>query len=525
MSGSPQDEADSLALWSRLARHPLFADFSSEQRVALVRAAAEPDSGLRLRHFGAGEVLGRKGEYELTVCCVLSGVVDLLDPAPHRQPTLVASMGAGEFFGELGAMGGLPRTLDIVGRHDGELFEISRYALKYVEVNAQARARLAQRYRERAVRATVAEMDLFAGVTPEAIDHLVPRCEITRYELRGLPLLLQNEAADALYIVRDGFVQVVRDQPDGGKRVLAYLRAGDFFGEMGLFESGQRSASVLTAGKCELIKIDREDFLDLCRRFPQVEAQARAVIARRREQEARLTPQISELLAKSGQLGVIQADALLVMDLDLCVECDNCVKACEALHGKSRLIRNGIQLGKYLIPAACRHCDDPKCMNSCPTGAIQRRPEGEIYFEYEKCIGCGNCAIACPYDNIAMVDTPTFDRAQSRKAKIMKDPAFFRPYPVAAHDVGEPGLWSRMLAAVGGKPGRKPVAMAHGQAPAHVPISFPIKCDLCDGLPFMGCVHNCPTGAAMRIDPADLFEGTGAVREGARVRKAWGGHD
>ena len=115
---------------------------------------------------------------------------------------------------------------------------------------------------------------------------------------------------------------------------------------------------------------------------------------------------------------MIQADALLVMDLDLCIKCDQCVKACESLHGKSRLIRNGIQLGKYLVPSACRHCDDPKCMNSCPTGAIKRRPEGEIYFQYDMCIGCGNCAIACPYDNIAMIDTPTFDKAQARVATL-----------------------------------------------------------------------------------------------------------
>jgi ferredoxin len=52
-----------------------------------------------------------------------------------------------------------------------------------------------------------------------------------------------------------------------------------------------------------------------------------------------------------------------------------------------------------------------------------------------------------------------------------------------------------------------------------------IKCDLCDGLPFMGCVHNCPTGAAIRIDPAKLFEETGAVSAGSRVRKAAGGSD
>jgi Fe-S-cluster-containing hydrogenase component 2 len=194
------------------------------------------------------------------------------------------------------------------------------------------------------------------------------------------------------------------------------------------------------------------------------------------------------------------------------------------LHGQSRLIRNGIQIGKYLIPSACRHCDDPKCMNSCPTGAIKRRPEGEIYFQYDMCIGCGNCAIACPYDNIAMIDTPTFDRAQSRKAEMMNDPNFYRPYPVAQHDVGEEGLLKRLFGSRSASK-RKPQTLSPGRDYDHVPVAFPIKCDLCDGLPFMGCVHNCPTGAAIRIDPAKLFEETGAITEGSRVRKARGGSD
>jgi hypothetical protein len=41
----------------------------------------------------------------------------------------------------------------------------------------------------------------------------------------------------------------------------------------------------------------------------------------------------------------------------------------------------------------------------------------------------------------------------------------------------------------------------------------------------MGCVHNCPTGAAIRIDPAKRFEESGAVSEGSRVRRARGGSD
>src|SRR5205085_9192019 len=126
----------------------------------------------------------------------------------------------------------------------------------------------------------------------------------------------------------------------------------------------------------------------------------------------------------------------------------------------------------------------------CPTGALKRRPEGEIYFQYEMCIGCSNCAIACPYDNIAMIDTATFDRAQARKSSIMSDANFFRPYPVASHDVGDDGWFKRLF---GSKSKRKPVPITASAEQAHVPAAFPIKCDLCDGLPFMGCVHSCPT--------------------------------
>jgi CRP-like cAMP-binding protein/Fe-S-cluster-containing hydrogenase component 2 len=522
---SPSEKISSSMLWQRLIALKVFEGFSDKERDAFLQAY-EHDPALCMRHFAPGDQVCRKGEYELDLCFVLSGSIDLLDDVPGAGRVRIATLEAGSFYGELGAIGGLPRTVDIVANIEAEIFYVPRHTLKYVEINTQARAIIGERYRENAVRVTAANLELFRGIPPESIQELIPKCEIIRYELRGVPLVMQGEPGDALYIVRDGFVQVVREREDGTKRVLAYLRTGEYFGEMALFETGVRWASVLTAGKCELIKIKRDDFLELCSRFPRIETEAREIIAQRHEQEKTVTPELSELLQRTGQLGLLQADALLVMDLELCIKCDNCVKACETLHGQSRLIRNGIQIGKYLVPSACRHCDDPRCMNSCPTGAIKRRPEGEIYFQYDMCIGCGNCAIACPYDNIAMIDTPTFDRAQARKTRIMNDPNFFRPYPVASHDVDEQGLLQRLFGLGRNRASkRKPVAVTAHHDNEHVPVAFPIKCDLCDGLPFMGCVHSCPTGAAIRIDPAKLFEQTGAISQGSRVRKARGGSD
>jgi len=67
----------------------------------------------------------------------------------------------------------------------------------------------------------------------------------------------------------------------------------------------------------------------------------RGVIERHHRQAELNTPEHSDLLERSGQLGYVQAAALLVMDLHLCVKCDSGVKACESLHGESRLVRSG----------------------------------------------------------------------------------------------------------------------------------------------------------------------------------------
>ena len=533
-------------LWSELSGFDLFKRFSDEQRDAFLRAF-DSEAAMRVAQFRRGELICSKGEYELDLCFILKGGVNLFE-IEGAVRTKVAERVAGEFYGEMGALGGLPRTLDIIAAEDGaEIFYLPRHCLKFVETNDEARALLSERFRERAIRVMVNELELFHGVQGEFIDRLLADCEIKRYDQRGIVLVKQGEAGDSLYIVRDGYVQVVREAEDGSQRVLAYRRAGEYFGEMSLLDGGGvRNASVLTAGKCEVIKIRGDDVATLLQQFPSAKAQVRATIERRLAAEEQLTPELSVVLKDSGQFGVIQADALLVMDLDLCVKCDNCVTACESLHGTSRLIRTGIQLGKYLIPAACRHCDDPKCMNSCPTGAVKRRPEGEIYFQYDMCIGCGNCAIACPYDNIAMIETSKFDAAQDRKAETLGR-EFFRPYPVpshaveqslwsrifASHDRGdherlEPNIWQRILGRnQASKEQSESSSEPLSKSASHIPAAYPIKCDLCDGLPFMGCVHACPTGSAMRIKPSDLFpETTGAVVAGPdRVRKAIGSND
>ena len=98
----------------------------------------------------------------------------------------------------------------------------------------------------------------------------------------------------------------------------------------------------------------------------------------------------------------MEAQSLLVLDLDKCTRCDQCVRACADAHdGVSRLIRDGLRLDHYLIATSCRQCKDPLCMVGCPVGAIRGETRLEITIE-DWCIGCGLCANNCPYGNINM---------------------------------------------------------------------------------------------------------------------------
>ncbi|MDB4444002.1 4Fe-4S dicluster domain-containing protein [bacterium] len=49
------------------------------------------------------------------------------------------------------------------------------------------------------------------------------------------------------------------------------------------------------------------------------------------------------------------------------------------------------------MPILCNHCTEPSCVDVCPTGATARREDGLVWVDYDKCVGCRYCAVACPY--------------------------------------------------------------------------------------------------------------------------------
>src|SRR4029077_15197703 len=106
------------------------------------------------------------------------------------------------------------------------------------------------------------------------------------------------------------------------------------------------------------------------------------------------------VLRELTELNLYNSQNTLLIDLERCTRCDECVRACSDAHGGvTRFTRDGPRFGKYLVTLACRSCTDPKCMIGCPVGSIRRDSSLEIRIE-NWCIGCQRCANQCPFGNI-----------------------------------------------------------------------------------------------------------------------------
>jgi Fe-S-cluster-containing dehydrogenase component len=98
----------------------------------------------------------------------------------------------------------------------------------------------------------------------------------------------------------------------------------------------------------------------------------------------------------------------MVINLIKCTRCHACIAACRIEHFLPmgitwpRLIAweteiPGQELSTY--PVRCNQCKEAPCVKVCPAEATQKREDGIVFVDNNKCVGCRYCVIACPYQN------------------------------------------------------------------------------------------------------------------------------
>lgn len=110
------------------------------------------------------------------------------------------------------------------------------------------------------------------AITPhiEDLDNFLSSCSLRRYE-RGQTIIFAGDVPNTLFYLVSGAVSVVLEDEDGKEVVVAYLNAGDFFGEMGLFNSQKsRSACCRARSVCEIAEITYNNFNQYANNHPEI---------------------------------------------------------------------------------------------------------------------------------------------------------------------------------------------------------------------------------------------------------------
>lgn len=94
----------------------------------------------------------------------------------------------------------------------------------------------------------------------------------------------------------------------------------------------------------------------------------------------------------------------MVIDQTKCIGCGYCTLACQAHNDVNPDIQWNVLTqvaeldGKHVfLPRPCMHCEEAPCVEVCPVAATYYRPDGIVMMDYDRCIGCRYCEVACPY--------------------------------------------------------------------------------------------------------------------------------
>ncbi|MEK7748127.1 MAG: cyclic nucleotide-binding domain-containing protein [Nitrospirota bacterium] len=450
-----------------MAKAPLLAGVTEEQIREMLLLST-------FHKKGAGEIIFRQNDFSETLYIVLSGSLECSLKEDTGKERVVATIRAGQFLGEMSLISGRRRSATVKAATDVTLWEIGRNAmLNCINQSPALKKTIDGTFITRAFQHYFSNK-----LTPDALRQLTQNAKFKEVK-KGQSIIQEGTAGETFYFLRSGIVKVSRRKDDKDV-ALAYLHAGKYFGEMALLSDKPRAASVFAVGKVEVIEVSKKDFLACVELSSELkDSLLKEVNERELENiKSQFAPETSVLKDFMVKEEVVVGDNVLIINEGLCVDCDNCVKACQSVHqdGQTRIKRVGISFLNILVPNSCRHCENPLCMTNCPPGdAIVRAPNGEVYIKPDVCIGCGNCASNCPYNNIFM----THEEEKFSLTRWITDilPTSIRP-----------------------------------AAPKKEEKSLAVKCDLCrgvDGGP--ACVRGCPTGALLRLKPAEYMEKLSAI--------------
>jgi CRP-like cAMP-binding protein len=239
----------------------------------------------RLKHeeYPAGATIIREGDIADRFYMLAKGEVEVVKEHPVAEPKRVATLSAGEYFGEIGILQGVPRTATVRASPSSsvEAYSLDRETFVDIVSEADLTSGEISRLLRRRVLATNLAVALPA-LTLDQVNEAAARFELLSYPA-GAVIVSQGDPADLFFIIVRGRVEVTNRHPSGEEIAIGGLEAGDFFGEAGLLQGRPRNATVRASsgGEVQVMALRREDFHRLMSDSAQTNAGIALVMCQR----------------------------------------------------------------------------------------------------------------------------------------------------------------------------------------------------------------------------------------------------
>jgi CRP-like cAMP-binding protein len=245
-----------------LRRIPIFSSLTDAD---LQRIVTSPVN--KVVDFGPMEDIIREDEVADCMYVILEGAVDVRIRAVAGREITIATLKAGDFFGEQALLPGASgkRNASVRSLQKAKLFRIGKsdvlYGYRAGNDQPQTEEDLSNLPEEERVKRLLQSNRLFRSLSPEDFTNLSQWVEITRFTA-GEMILREADEGDFMYIVLDGSVEVFIIDDDGKVVMLSTLSRGHYFGEQAMLPrgSGRRNANVRAIGEVTLVKVAKEYF-------------------------------------------------------------------------------------------------------------------------------------------------------------------------------------------------------------------------------------------------------------------------
>ncbi len=315
-------------------------------------------------------------------------------------------LGVGDMFGVVSALARSPREMTVFAEGETELVEIRWQGIHDIRIYAEEiRQNMDHLYQQTSLNKHLKETELFQHLDPATLESVAKQTLFETYgdydwhvsykkvigesaakRLEHESIIVEEGGyVDGLILIRSGFARV-SVRAGHGHHTLRFLRSGDTFGLEEVAHNWKASKrttmrySLRTIGYADILRVPTAlvetyvlPYFEKHGLMPEpLDTSPSDAAIEWSKQPGKIGQDMLEFLVEER---FINGTSTMVIDVDRCTRCDDCVRACASTHDNNpRFIRHGPIHEHYMVANSCMHCTDPVCLIGCPTGAIHRDP-------------------------------------------------------------------------------------------------------------------------------------------------------